>query len=129
MAEDNPEDALKVCIREMRDGAKDAPHNHTSTDIKDTLVEDHKGPIRDAFFRNFKDHGPKKWEEDRDNVLRMARYIGILAVFFAEANHKNQIGEEELLRALALVNVECKNLADALRRAQDPSDKREVWCS
>ena len=127
MAEKTPEDALKRAIEEVRAGAKDAPHKDVDPTITDLQVAKYRQRFVDTFRRNFDTYGTKKWEDEREDALRMARYIGVLAVFHSEAHQKNQIVDDALAWAIDTVTHECELERD--RIPPGPNDKRDVWCS
>jgi len=130
MAEKEADDALNHCVDEMRKGADKLGklHDDDNWGIRPGFVGDlTKGRYKrflEIFRDRFEKHpdGPKggqeKWEHDREQVSRMAEYIGILARFYAEAQLRHEITEEDLDKAIATVGVACAQTLKPL----------DVWC-
>ena len=128
MAEEDPESALDRCVKEVRDGAHQLPKLEPGDDwdISDALIGDgsvgHYREFLVNFSNRFLEYGKGRWRNDRDRAIRMGRYIGIMARFFAEADKRDRITVKDLDDAIAFVSGHCK-----LLRKGTPAI-REIWC-
>jgi hypothetical protein len=70
------------------------------------------------------DRGEAIWRRDGKAVRRLGRYVGTLAEFFAVAPvEKTTVGTAQLMKAMAVIQPECK-----LRAAKVGADERQEYC-
>jgi hypothetical protein len=121
-----PDQALQECIAEVRAGAKELPTGPGEDwDITDEQINVHYGRFAKIFAdRWVNDQGEARWQAGKNKPKRMARYIGILARFHAEAWQSMEIRDEDLQFGLDTVSTNCKGLM-----AAGKISIKQMWCT